>query len=306
MKKILIDTDIGIDCDDAAALAVAIALEKLGKVCIEGVSTCTAREGASGSVKAILKYYGLNKDCASFMGEPLECDKTNVYAKGVKDAFCEKDCEEESVHLLRRKLAVAEEKVSIIALGPLSVIAGLLESQPDDLSSLNGVELVKEKVDTLYTMAGNFVKYHEQLYQGRFTYSSEWNVYQDIKSAQTVANICPVPIVFCPYEVGEKVLFGEPFAIDTPVGLSIRMFHQTHKHVLSGENTRSSWDPITVCVACGLDLFDFSPYGKITVDDDGFTHFEEGKGEHRYIIERLNPEETAKKINELYAVICNE
>ena len=300
MKKILIDTDIGIDCDDAMALAAAMALEKQGKISIEGVCTCTAREGSSGCVAAILNYYGFEKDYATYRGAPLECDASNVYAKGVRDAFNAQDSEEESVRFLRKKLANATEKLTLVSLGPLSVIADLLTSQPDDISDLNGVELVKAKSDALYSMAGNFVN-REKKYEGRYEHFSEWNVYQNIPAAQTVVNLCPIPLVFCPFEVGVDVLSGETIDRASPVGVSIHMFYQANKNERCV--TRSSWDPLTVCIAAGLDWFDYSPYGKITIDDNGCASFEEGEGLHRYVIERFSVEETARKLNELYEQI---
>ena len=300
MKKLLIDTDIGIDCDDAMALAAAMALEKMGKASIEGVCTCTAREGSSGCVAAILNHYGFDRDYATYRGEPLECDASNVYAKGVRDTFKAKDSQEESVRFLRKKLANATEKMTLVSLGPLSVIADLLTSQPDDVSDLNGVELVKEKADALYSMAGNFVN-REKIYEGRYEYFSEWNVCQNIPAAQTVVNLCPIPLVFCPFEVGVDVQTGETIDRDSPVGVSIHMFHQANKSERCV--TRSSWDPLTVCLAANLDWFNYSPYGKITIDDKGCAHFEGGEGLHRYVIERCDVQETAQKLNELYKQI---
>ena len=48
MKKIILDTDIGIDCDDAAAIGMLLQLEEEGKCFVEGITTCTTREGGGG------------------------------------------------------------------------------------------------------------------------------------------------------------------------------------------------------------------------------------------------------------------
>ena len=165
MKKLLIDTDIGIDCDDAMAIGAAIALEKRGLIRIEGISTCTTREGASGCVSAITDYYGLPKPNARYFGTPLECDKRNIYARAVRDAFGKRDSGEESVRFLRKKLASSEGGVTLVSLGPLTVIAALLESAADDICPWNGRELVARKADALYAMGGNFAAY-ENRYKG--------------------------------------------------------------------------------------------------------------------------------------------
>lgn len=299
MKRLLIDTDIGIDCDDAMALGTALALEKKGLVQIEGITACTTREGASGCISAIADYYHNPKPNARYLGTPLECDKCNVYAKTVKDVFKKRDSEEESVNFLRRKLAAAEEKITLVSLGPLTVIAALLESPPDAVSPLNGRELVYEKVDSLYSMGGNFVAF-EKRYAGRYTYEAEWNIYQDILAAKLVTERFPVPMIFCPYEIGRDVLSGEAFDAASPVGMSIRLFFEINGEEFKGKYSRASWDPLTVCAAAGFNWFSSSPRGRVSVDDEGKTLFTPGAGEHLYLSEKNPPEEIAEELNKLY------
>lgn len=300
MKKLLIDTDIGIDCDDAMAIGAAIALEKKGLIHIEGISTCTAREGASGCVSAITDYYGLSKPTASYFGTPLECDKRNIYAKDVRDAFRKKDSGEESVRFLRKKLASSEDGVILVSLGPMTVIAALLESMPDDISLWSGRELVARKAEALYAMGGNFVAYEDR-YKGRYAYGAEWNICQDIPAAQFVVENIPVPVIFSPYETGVRVLSGESFGEGSPVKMSIRLFFERNRDEFEEKFARASWDPITVCMAAGADWFSLSSPGRIAVDDEGKTLFFAGKGNHRYLIEKNQPEQTAEKLDELYA-----
>jgi hypothetical protein len=47
-------------------------------------------------------------------------------------------------------------ETSILAIGFMSTVAHLLESEDDEYSPLNGVELVSKKVKALYVMAGKF------------------------------------------------------------------------------------------------------------------------------------------------------
>ncbi len=295
MKQLLIDTDIGIDCDDAVALSVAAYLQKTGRAKILGVSTCTAREGASGSVSAIADYYGEEMPTASYFGNPLECDKTNIYAKAIKDSFKKEDSIFESVKLLREKLASSSQKITLVSIGPFNVIASLLESPPDEISALNGVELVKEKVDCLYSMGGNFMVYNEK-YVGENNNFPEWNIFQDVRSAQTVTEILPVPLIMCPHEVGCIVHTGQSLGEDTPGGKAIRLFYEKNPDCFKGVYSRESWDPITVCLAVGIDLCDYSEFGKITVNSNGITTFKKGEGNHRFAIVRDDPSVTANVI----------
>ena len=54
MKRIILDTDIGVDCDDAVALAMLIGFAKSGHCSIEAITTSTTRRGAVASVRARL------------------------------------------------------------------------------------------------------------------------------------------------------------------------------------------------------------------------------------------------------------
>ena len=75
MKRIILDTDIGIDCDDAAAIGMLLQLEEEGKCFVEGITTCTTREGAVETVRAIIRYYGKDKEIGAMREPGIPCDK---------------------------------------------------------------------------------------------------------------------------------------------------------------------------------------------------------------------------------------
>ena len=58
MLKIIIDTDIGCDCDDAGALAVAHCLEKNGYCNLISMTHCTSRVDGCCAIDIINRYYG--------------------------------------------------------------------------------------------------------------------------------------------------------------------------------------------------------------------------------------------------------
>lgn len=57
-KKIFIDTDIGPDCDDAGALAIANRLHHEKRIELLGVTHCTSDIGGSYTVSAINQWFG--------------------------------------------------------------------------------------------------------------------------------------------------------------------------------------------------------------------------------------------------------
>jgi len=57
MKRVILDTDLGCDCDDAGAMAVLHNLEKSNLCQILTISSCTSREDAARAIKIINSYY---------------------------------------------------------------------------------------------------------------------------------------------------------------------------------------------------------------------------------------------------------
>ncbi len=58
MKKIIIDTDIGIDCDDMGAIALCHKLCDNGQAELLAVTACLSTPYAAGSIDAVNRFYG--------------------------------------------------------------------------------------------------------------------------------------------------------------------------------------------------------------------------------------------------------
>ena len=292
MKKLILDTDIGVDCDDAVAISLLVGLKQKGFCDILGISTSTARVGATSAVNAILDYYG-EKDipCGKMYYPFLPCDNTNNYAEKLMKKYKKAEGTEESVRLLRRLLANAQEKVQLIAVGPLTMIAKLMQSNADDISPLNGIELMVEKVETFYTMACRFcVEF------------GEWNVLQDIQSASYVFANLPVPTIVSPGELGDTVFTGNVLAEkkDHPVWDSIvGFFEEVGSEKEPSEYSRESWDPLTCYSAVlGLDDFILSEKGDVSIDERGVSFFTPNKEGKCIILKSAkDPIDLGKKID---------
>ena len=302
MKRIILDTDIGIDCDDAAAIGMLLQLEEEGKCFVEGITTSTTREGAVEAVRAIAQYYGKDKEIGSMREPGIFCDKENVYAKALKEHYgCSGDAQD-AVEMLRRKLAQAKEKLTLIAIGPLTNIARLIKSEGDIYSNLNGAELLRKKADCLYIMGGSFKEnYAPQGIAEEKEIIREWNILQDIESARYVMEKCTCPMVLCPFEAGNYVK-TEMRAGENPVWYAMKTFADYEKCECGNGFTRESWDPVT-CLAALEDCsayFDLSDEGRITVSEDGETVFHpEEKGTARFLIVKGNYDGLAERINSL-------
>ena len=127
-KQIIFDTDIGMDCDDAAALGILLNAHKRGECEILAITASTGRDGATATVNAICDYYGVNGIPVGRMKRMLRCDGVNNYARAVMEKYGTEDVETDAVPLLRKTLAEAAGKVSVIAVGPLSNLEELLKA----------------------------------------------------------------------------------------------------------------------------------------------------------------------------------
>lgn len=301
MKKVILDTDIGVDCDDAAAIALLLEMESKGACRLECVTTSTTREGAAEAVRAILDYYGVCREIGKMTAPVLPCDATNAYAKAMKDRY---GCEVppiDSVSLLRRQLDRAEDKIRLIAIGPLSNMAGLLKSEGDAISALSGRELVNDKVDCLYIMGGSFSQnYPEEHGKGEGALR-EWNIVQDIASAQYVSENCPCSMVFCPHEAGSRV-FTHMRTGNNPVWYAMDSFARYMDYATESGFQRESWDPVT-CLAALEDpepYFSLSDPGTVSVACDGETvHRVNSFGKTRFLRVKGYFEELESRINSL-------
>lgn len=272
-KQIIFDTDIGMDCDDAAALGILLNAHKRGECEILAITASTGREGATATVNAICDYYGVNGIPVGRMKRMLQCDGVNNYARAVMEKYGTEDVETDAVPLLRKTLAGAAGKVSVIAVGPLSNLEELLKSKADEFSPLCGAELVKQKVDKLYVMIGSF----SQNFGGkRFR---EWNLLQDVPAARYVIENWGTKKVYLPHEIGAAV-FTEMGQNENPVWYSMKNFAIANGVDISNGYRRESWDPVTCMIALNENnpLFIYSPEGTVTVDGDCVTLFEEKTG----------------------------
>ena len=79
ITKILIDTDIGPDCDDTAAIAMLNIYSNQGKCEILGIAHCTSNPYGAGTIDAICRYYG--KTALLFLHVPGKTFLTMINVK---------------------------------------------------------------------------------------------------------------------------------------------------------------------------------------------------------------------------------
>lgn len=308
MVRMIIDTDIDTDCDDAGALAVAHCLTTRGEMQLLGVVCSAPVAACAPCVRAINTWYGRGDIPVGAVAEGAWDDNPmrQTYAKhrdklGGRDMLYNEDiaadsraagpadAPEDAVRLYRRLLAAAPDgSVTIAAIGTLTAVSALLRSGPDDISGLDGAALVAAKVVRLVSMA-------VAVYP---TGRDGFNWRMDLPAAVRVTAQCPVPIAV--QSSGADVLTGERFMAETDPGNPVR---RAYRLWLGGEDKRrSSYDQLTVLYAVrgAGELFTEHRCAKLSIDADTGEHRWEGDGDARVqVLGALKPQELAARVEEL-------
>lgn len=300
-RRILLDTDMGGDCDDAGALAILHAMCDLGEASLLGVVCCTSARYTPGCIDAINHYYGRPEiPVGTIEAEGFMADTDRAYSRQVAETFPNKirtrDNAEKAVKLLRRVLAAQPTaSADLVAIGPLPNLAHLMDSEPDEISSLNGRSLVAQKVRELTIMGGFFGE--SKPHPG----AGEYNFANDAPAAATVAKDWPTPILYCGWEIGNACPTGSKLTGHTPEANPVRKAYELYLH--GPDRARPSFDLATVYAAVrGCEpLWKESAPGRCIVDPKtGQNTWEDlPTGKDRYMVPLAEISVVAERIEEL-------
>jgi inosine-uridine nucleoside N-ribohydrolase len=286
--RLIFDTDMGNDIDDALALAMLHAFESRGEATLLAVTITKDNRWAAPYVDLVNTFYGRGDvpigvvhNGKTLQSNPMiqgpserkRADGSYVYPHKITDG----SQAPEAVSLLRRVLAQQPDgSVVLVQTGFSTNLARLLDSPPDRASPLSGRDLAAKKVRLLVAMAGNYV-----------STKPEYNVETDVPAASKLFAEWPTPIVVSGYEVGESMLFPATsiehdfsYVPDHPVAEGYRL-------LMKMPYNRPTWDLTAALYAVRPDhgFFDLSPPGKVTVLPDGGTKFiPDPNGKQRYLI----------------------
>jgi inosine-uridine nucleoside N-ribohydrolase len=183
-----------------------------------------------------------------------------------------------------------DSSVTIITVGFLTNISNLLRSQADVYSPLSGIELVRQKVSRLVSMAGKFPE------------GSEFNVKEDALASQYAFDNFPKTILYSGFEIGANVKSGLPLINNKAIKNSPvkDVFEISIPMAEEDKLGRMSWDQTAVLVAIrGHKPFYKLKEGKIVVDEKGYNTWDEkGKGQF-HLVEAQPPSKVSALINDL-------
>lgn len=198
MRHIVIDCDPG--HDDALAIMTAYAYSEIFDIL--GISTIGGNqtlEKVTNNAKNILSFIGAEIPLAKGQEGPLvkaletageahgDSGMDGPYFSGTEYPVAS----ENAVEFLYGKIMGCPEKVTVVALAPLTNVALLVKVHPD----------VKDKIDCISLMGGG-------ISHGNCTENAEFNIYVDPEAAHIVYH-SGIPIVMSGLDVTEKAVITE-------------------------------------------------------------------------------------------------
>jgi len=282
--RLVFDTDMGNDIDDALALGCIHALASRGECTLLAVTLTKSGKHSAPFCDLVNTFYGRGDvpiGCVRGGPTPKDGNYTRAVATA-KDGgklryprkLADSKSATEATALLRKVLAAQPDgSVAFVQVGFSTNLARLLDSKPDEHSPLAGLELVRKKARLLSAMAGS-------------TRFGEYNVKMDIPAAKKVFGQWPTPIVFSPYEVGKAIKFPAASIERDFAWVAHHPLREAYHAYKKMPYDRETWDLTSVLVAVRPDhgYFTLSKPGRVAVQDDGKTRFrEEPGGTHRVL-----------------------
>jgi inosine-uridine nucleoside N-ribohydrolase len=273
-EKVIIDTDIGDDVDDAFALALAV---KSPEFEILGVSTAFGEtELRAKLVDRFLGELG-RSDIPVLAGKPTAATPMSQrrYADGGHFA---KSSHGDAAEFLLDQIRKHPGEITLIAIGPLMNVGAAIERDAARFRKLKRVVI----------MGGSVRKgYGDYGYNEHFPPSPEWNILNDVASAQKLF-ASGVPLFVMPLdstelkldEVKRAFLFTRGTALTDQLAI---LYH------LWAQETPTLFDPMAVAFALKPELCPVTPL-HIRVDEKGFTREEPGTANAQVCLQS-NPED---------------
>ncbi|MBI3679181.1 MAG: nucleoside hydrolase [Acidobacteria bacterium] len=292
--RVIFDTDIGNDIDDALALAVIHALESRGEAKLLAVTITKDNRWSAPFVDLVNHFYGrpgipvgVVKNGKTPRDGPytkIPCERTGpdgkpLYPRRIQDGSHAPEAAALILQILEKQ---PDQSVVMVQVGFSTNLARLLDRP-------GGKDLVRRKVRLLSIMAGWFP-----------TGNPEYNVRTDLEASRKLYSEWPTEAVFSGFEIGLSIPF--------PAVSVERDFRYVEHHPIADAYRaykqmpydRPTWDLTSVLYAIRPDrgYFSLSERGRVRVDGEGRTALEpDPKGPHRYLI--VNDTQRAKTLEAL-------
>jgi len=291
--KVILDTDMSGDCDDAGALGLLHALADLGEC--ELLAVVTNRKdlanASAAAVDAINTYYGRpGIPVGTCKKKPTALQRTSPYTAALRDEFPSNtgpdDRAPDALDIYRRVLkAQPDDSVTICSVGAFSNLATLWRHEP---------QLVRAKVRRLVAMGGEFP----------VSKRARTNIATHPDAARVVAAEWPGEIVWHGFEVGQVLITGEKLK-HTPGSNPVRRAYELRRHrgrpsIQGGQPSYDQAAALFAVRGASPDSWEMISGGRVSVDAEGLTTWQaDPSGKHAYVRIAGDPKRLAAEIEAL-------
>ena len=291
--RLIYDTDFGLDVDDVGALALVHKLADAGEAVLLGVVSNVRDPYAPAVIDVVNTYYGrpdvpVGLTTSPYYAEsyPYWRSRPPRYIKTLAERFphdTPTDAGEvpstvpSAVSLYRRLLAEQPDgSVTVVSVGFMQNLTGLMASGPDAYSPLDGSALIRQKVKELVIMGGHYPSSTKDIY---LTGGREMGPSYAVK----VLADWPTRTVFNTGPVCQDVTNGYTLAEATPETNPVRAAYA----LFNGGKGRMSWDLCSVLYTVRGpsgpegDYFELRTDEHLTLDSSGYNAWvAPGNGRH--------------------------
>jgi len=307
--RMIFDTDIGNDVDDALAMAVIHALQNRGECELLAVTVTKDNPYAAPMACLLNTFYGRPNIPIGVVRNGVTPDegkynrqvvlmKNDRGGEAFPSAIQPGSTVPDAVTVLRKTLAAeADGAVVMVQVGFSTNLARLMESGPDAISPLSGMELIQKKVRLLSIMAGIFKEGYTHV---------EYNIDCDLLSAKKLIADWPTPAVFSGFEIGDMIQYPAINAQSDYNYLKQHPIKEAYRYYRGLENSQPTFDLTSVLYVARPNhgYFDLSESGIVVLDENGRTSFKpDPNGKHRYM--KVSATQIAK-VQEALTLLCSE
>jgi purine nucleosidase len=259
-EKVIIDTDIGDDVDDAFALALAV---KSPELKILGITTTFGdTETRARIVDRFLGEVG-RSEIPVLAGKPTSAKTSMSQGRYATGPFV-KTSHRDAVEFLLNQVRKYPGEITLIAIGPLVNVGAAIDQDPATFKKLKRVVIMGGSVRRGYGDYG---------YNEHFPPQPEWNILNDVPAAQKLF-AAGIPLYVMPLDSTQlkldEVKRAFLFTRGTPVTEALTILYH-----MWADQTPTLFDPMTVAFVLRPELCPVTEL-HIRVDEKGFTREEPG------------------------------
>ncbi len=274
-EKVIIDTDIGDDIDDAFAVALALRSPELQ---ILGITTTFGdTEMRAKLLDRLLGEVG-RTDILVAAGPPTQPKTAFTQLKYAEGGHFAKASHPDAVTFLLDQIRRNPREITLVAIGPLVTVGAAIEKDPDTFRKLKRVVLMGGSIYRRYGDVGSGPPRGPE---------PEWNIKNDIPSAQKLF-AGGVPLFVMPLDSTQLKMDGANrnflFRQGTPLTDALTLLYHEW-----GQETPTLFDPMTITYIVDPSLCPVQPM-HILVDEEGFTRPDPGRSPNAQVCLNSNPD----------------